>query len=571
LIVWCFEEIMLILWSNNNQFTYYMIKRTSLGVALLMGMVMWGYRSASAETWKKSDVLARLELRRKQKQKDKKKTVETCGHGQKGRSLVVLYESDVHCSIDGYTKLAGLRDAIADTADVVIVSSGDFLQGAAAGAISKGQYLIDMMRAVGYDAVTLGNHEFDYRMPRMFELLRQLPASVVCANLYDKALERNVFAPYVMKQRGGKRIAFVGAVTPSAMETEAYAFFDGDSLRYDLQHGDVYGMIQQAVDEARENGADYVVVLSHLGRKPIDRGVDSHGLVEKTEGIDVVLDGHTHEEIVGDTLYNRIGKPVVIAQSGTKFANVGKMVISPEGKIATELIPMNELTRENALVSHVADSIRSLLEQVTRRFIGRSDYSFVVEDEQGKRIGRVQETTAGNMVADAFRVMSDADVAVVNAGSIRSGAKAGDLTYGDFVAMLPYDNFLTVVEVRGDSLVNLLKSVTSRLPQPDGQFPQVSGLKFTVHVADRYVTDVQVLNTKTSQYEPIDRDRTYTLATTDYCATGGGLDAKLAGTKIVKEAFILYSSALVEYVEKVLKGHIGEEYAEPQGRITIKY
>ena len=121
---------------------------------------------------------------------------------QRQRSIVILYENDVHCAVDGYAKLAGLRDAIADTADVFLVSNGDYVQGQTVGAISKGQYIVDVMQKMDYDAITLGNHEFDYGMERMFQLLRQVPVPVVCCNLYDVRLGRNVFAPYVMKRVG---------------------------------------------------------------------------------------------------------------------------------------------------------------------------------------------------------------------------------------------------------------------------------------------------------------------------------------------------------------------------------
>ena len=97
---------------------------------------------------------------------------------QRQRSIVILYENDVHCAVDGYAKLAGLRDAIADTADVFLVSNGDYVQGQTVGAISKGQYIVDVMQKMDYDAITLGNHEFDYGMERMFQLLRQVPVPV---------------------------------------------------------------------------------------------------------------------------------------------------------------------------------------------------------------------------------------------------------------------------------------------------------------------------------------------------------------------------------------------------------
>ena len=190
------------------------------------------------------------------------------------KSIVILYENDVHCAVDGYAKLAGLRDAIADTAYVALVSNGDYVQGMTVGAISKGQYVVDLMRALPYDAITLGNHEYDYGMERMFQLLRQVPAPIVCANLYDVKLERTVFAPYVMRRFGDKRIAFVGASTPTSMETEAYAFRDDEgNIIYDLQIDDIPALVQKAVDEARRAGADYVILDSHLGEEPTDRSL----------------------------------------------------------------------------------------------------------------------------------------------------------------------------------------------------------------------------------------------------------------------------------------------------------
>jgi len=117
------------------------------------------------------------------------------------KSIVILSDNDVHCAIDGYTRLAGLHDAIAasDTAWVATVSCGDFLQGGNAGALSRGQYIVDIMKEVGYDAVTLGNHEFDYGTDRMKELLPQIGAPIVCANLYKYGSSEPCFAPYTIR------------------------------------------------------------------------------------------------------------------------------------------------------------------------------------------------------------------------------------------------------------------------------------------------------------------------------------------------------------------------------------
>ena len=323
------------------------------------------------------------------------------------RSIVVLYENDVHCAVDGYAKLAGLRDAIADTAHVVLVSNGDYVQGMTVGAISKGQYVVDIMQTMGYDAITLGNHEYDYGMERMFQLLRQVPAPIVCANLYDMKNEHLVYAPYVIKRVGNKKIAFVGASTPTSMETEAYAFRDDEGKTiYDLQIESIPTMVQKAVDEARRAGADYVILDSHLGEEPTDRNSDSHYVVANTTGIDIVLDGHSHAVIVADTVMNKAGKPIVVTQTGTKFANVGKLVITPDGKMTTSLIPIESVTEKNAYVAQVTDSIHALLNEQTSRVICQSEVPLRILDDEGHEIARMGETNAGDIVTDAYRLMT---------------------------------------------------------------------------------------------------------------------------------------------------------------------
>lgn len=487
------------------------------------------------------------------------------------KSIVILYENDVHCAMDGYAKLAGLRDAIADTADVFLVSNGDYVQGQTVGAISKGQYVVDVMRVMSYDAITLGNHEFDYGMERMFQLLRQVPVPVVCCNLYDIRSGRMVFAPYVMKRVGNKRIAFVGVVTPTSMEDEAYAFRDEhDSLVYDLQREDIPVLVQRAVDEARKAGADYVIVDSHLGEILTARHSDSHTLVANTSGIDIVLDGHSHAVIVSDTILNKEGKPIVVTQTGTKFANIGKLLITPDGRMTTSLIPIERVMEKSPFVAHVVDSIHSMLNEQTSRVICHSEVPLRILDDEGNEVHRIGETTAGDIVTDAFRMVTGSDISVLNSGSIRNEAKAGDLTYGDLLSLLPYDNYIVVAEVKGSTIIAMLEKLMSFLPKPDGQFPQVSGMRFTVDEREHRVGDVQILNSNTQHYEPINPSRTYTVATTKYCVTDGGLYNTLKGSKITWETKRTYNDIFIEFVTKNLNGHIGQEYAQPQGRIIKK-
>ena len=264
------------------------------------------------------------------------------------KSIVILYENDVHCGIDGYTKIAGLRDAInkTDTAYAAAVCCGDFLQGNTTGAISKGQYIADIMRLMDYHALTLGNHEFDYGVPRLKNLLEQVGTPVVCANFYEAGEPQPVYAPYVIHQYGNKKIAFIGACTPETMILEGYSFYDTNGiLLYDLKPKTFYELIQQAVDNARAEGADYVILLSHVGETPQSMGFSSHRLVNNTKGIDIVLDGHSHSIIECAKATNLNGKEITVTQTGTQFANVGKLLITPDGRFITQLITPTKTQR----------------------------------------------------------------------------------------------------------------------------------------------------------------------------------------------------------------------------------
>ena len=489
----------------------------------------------------------------------------------KAKSIVILYENDVHCGIDGYTKMAGLRDAInrTDTAYAAAVCVGDFLQGNTTGAISKGQYIADIMRLMDYHALTLGNHEFDYGVPRMRALLEQIGTPVVCANFYEAGEPNPVYAPYVIHQYGDKKVAFVGACTPETMILEGYSFYDTNGvLLYDLKPKTFYQLIQQAVDAARAEGADYVVLLSHVGETPQSMGFSSHRLVNNTRGIDVVLDGHSHEIIECAKAVNLDGKEITVTQTGTQFVNVGKLLITPDGRMTTQLIKRADIPYENERISAVTDSIRQMVKAVTSAKVAHSDYRLVVSDENAQWIVRGQETNAGDLVADAYRHAMKADIGMENGGGIRNDIMAGDITYGDIIGMLPYDNTLRRISVTATQLKEMLTRCTALVPVLDGNFPQCSGLRFTIHSKSHTVSDIQIQQANGS-YAPIDMKRTYSVALTNYNHEGGGFFDCFKKCPVLEESSLRYYEALADYLGKVLGGSTGKTYAKPQGRITI--
>ena len=487
------------------------------------------------------------------------------------KSIVILYENDAHCAINGYTKFAGLRDAIvkADTSHVALVSSGDFLQGALPGAYSHGQYIVDIMKNVGYDAITLGNHEFDYGVPRMQEVLPKIGTTIVATNLFEYGGTTPLYQPYIIKRYGTKRIAFVGVTTPDAMDDEAYSFFDDNQQQiYDLRTSDVYTLVQTAVDKARGEGADYVVVLSHLGEKEGYTGVNSHGLVAATNGIDAVLDGHTHSVIPCDRVANKDGKQIPVSQTGTQFANVGKLWISPAGTFTTTLVAQDDIPYSNDRITATIDSINALLDEAVSREVGTVDFELPAKDASGEWLVRNEETALGDLVADAFRNKMSADIGLVNGGGVRNSIAAGTIKYGNVISVLPNDNKVVLIEATGAKIVAMLKKCTEACPEKDGAFPQVSGLKLTIHTASHTVSDVQVLNRTTGEYEAIAADGTYTIGINDYYKSGGYY-RMLQDCRLIDAGKDTCCDVLTDYLETVLGGVVPDNYREPAGLITI--
>lgn len=487
------------------------------------------------------------------------------------KSIVFLFDNDVHCNIEGYNMMAGLRDAIRDTALCGMVTCGDFLQGGTAGAISHGQYVADVMRAMDYSVVALGNHEFDYKMPRMKELLAQLDAPIACVNLKSKETKETMYSPYVMVNIGNKKIAFIGVLTPTTLYTEEAAFYDENGKQtHELCEENLYEEVQQAVYNARKCDADYVVVLAHMGEEDNRCHMTSHDLIRNTHGIDVVLDGHSHSVVPQSMIRNKKGLPVLLGQTGTQFANVGKLLITQEGNISIDLIPTKKILYRSPRVGAVLDSINSIYKEQISRHVCKSDVDIAIQDEKGKRTVRSQECTAGNLVTDAYRHITNSDVSIANGGGIRMHLKAGNLTYGDILGLLPYENYLCVVEVPGQKIIDLLEKCVEPLPNETGDFPQVSGMKFKINLnAKPRIQELRILNRNNDRYEPIDPKRNYTIGTMDYCVTGGGLGSVLKDAKIVKQNLMLYSEALIDYIKNFLNGYVGIEYEKPEGRIEI--
>ncbi len=505
-------------------------------------------------------------------------------------AITILFENDVHCAIDGYSKLKAYKDELKkNNAYVGIVSSGDYVQGDSLGAISQGDYMVSAMNMVGYDAIALGNHEFDYKLPRLKEICDELNTKPICANFRRVSDGATFFDPYTIVSYGDIDIAYIGVTTPETLNSSSPAQFKDTEGNYVYSFcGDsLYSTVQGYIDAAKAEGADYVIGLTHLGTEYVYEQWSSQTLVENTDGFDVILDGHSHSVVDGMTVSDKNGDEVLIASTGTKFQYIGKLTID-NGDINTELIPVSEITETDAKIDEYIERVNAEYAVLGERKIGESEVKLIDYDENGNRLIRTTQTNLGDFCADAYRVVLGADVGLINGGGIRAGIDVGDVTFNSVLSVHPFNNAVCVAEVTGQQLADLLEHCMRFYPEEAGAYQHVSGITFTLNAyiptpvvvdndnnfikveGERRVSDLKILNKETGAYEPVDIERTYTIASHTYLLSDHGEGTTmLEGSKIVQNSGMLDVELLEKYIVDNLGGIIGEEYAESQGRVTV--
>ena len=512
------------------------------------------------------------------------------GSGQLSKDIIILYENDVHCGVDGYANFAALKEEMkASHKFVTVVSNGDFVQGGSLGASSHGRNIINIMNEVGYDYVTLGNHEFDYGIPRQMELMEELNAECLCCNFKDLRTDKQIYDPYHIVNYDGFDVAFIGMSTPYTINSSTPTYFKDEegNFVYSFCIDNFYDVVQNAVNSARAEGADFVVVLSHLGDEDEgEGGINSPSMIENTYGIDIVLDGHSHSVILDSIVKNKNGEDVTLTSTGTKFQYMGKLTVKSDGTFKTELIPTETYTKQEPNVLRVIEDIKEGYKKVAEMVIFNSDVKLAAYDDQNNRLVRCQECNIGNFCADAYRTVFGTDIAFLGGGSIRADLPQGDVTFNDIYTMFPFENGTCKGECTGELLLDILEFSVSIAPGEFGGFQQVSGLRFeydssipspVVYDADhsfagvdgkRRVKKVEILNQETGKYEPLDPKKTYTFAASSYIALdhGDGF-AMMSRCTNIQDAGILDTDIIQNFLENYKDNHVGTEYAGPEGRI----
>ena len=516
------------------------------------------------------------------------------------QDVVVLFTSDVHCGVDqgfGYAGLAAVRDNLAKTNHVLLVDNGDSIQGEPIGTMTTGESNIELMNAVGYDIATIGNHEFDYGMDRFLELTKKANFPYISANFMHN--DELVFAPYVIKEFDGVKIAFVGITTPKTTTSSTPKYFQDETGKFvytfcqDETGEKLYAAVQKAVDDARAEGAAYVVAMAHLGIEGESAPWMSTDVIANTTGINALLDGHSHSILEQEKVKNKDGEEVLLAACGTKLQAIGYLRISAkDGSMATGLYKWDTsnavslpdlIGLDNEVATKVNEAMDTLNEKLGE-VVAKSAVDLVISDpETDVRIVRTAETNLGDLCADAYRDQSGADVAFVNGGGIRVKIAAGDITLNDILKVHPFGNALCVVEATGQQILDALEWGSRVVPEETGGFLQVSGLTYEIHTyiessctADEnglftgVTGEYRVKNVKVGG-EDLDVNKTYTLACHDYLLknAGDGFTMFQQDT-LLQDSVKLDNQVLIDYITGTLNGVVGEAYANPygQGRIV---
>ena len=507
--------------------------------------------------------------------------------------VVILYTNDVHTYIDGvlsYDVIAGLKKELQKEYDnVLLVDAGDHIQGTAYGSMDKGQTIVELMNAAGYDLATLGNHEFDYGMDGCMNVVEAANYDYVSCNFrHEKkgVAGKSVLPAYGHFVFNGTEVAIVGITTPESFTKSTPAYFQneaGDYI-YGISGGEngaaLYADVQAAVDAARQDGADYVIALGHLGDDPASQPWTSEETIANVSGLDAFIDGHSHSTVVAKNIGDKYGKNVLLTQTGEYFDAIGMMLIDGEtGKITTDLITYADIQApaEDENGDPVLDEDgKQVMETVGYEFvsalytgtawcsdetvkavqdkwiddintqlgaqIGNTGLTLDNYDAEGKRLVRSQETNTGDFAADALYYLFDnmdldVDVAIMNGGGVRNKAVTGELSFLTAKEIHTFGNVACLQTVTGQQLLDALEWGARGVGSGEeiGGFLHVSGITYkiapdwptSVQMDDKgvwvgaptggyKVYDVKVYNKETNTYEALDLAASYNLAGYNY-------------------------------------------------------
>ncbi len=451
-----------------------------------------------------------------------------------------------------------------DGGHVLLLSAGDVNTGVPASDLLDAEPDLKLMNLIGYDAMALGNHEFDNAREVLLKQRGWAEFPFLAANIVKKADGQPLVDPYLIKDLDGLKVAILGLITP---DVPILVFPDNVK---DLEFKDPIATAKKYVPELKKR-ADLVVALSHLGLYPENSDkIGDVQLAEAVPDIDVIVGGHTHTSLEDPVV---VGKTLIVQADGYS-EHVGRLnlVIDSDTDTVTTssyaLLPVNGKKRikyndksyyqyvgtgylEDQAILDAETPYLEIAKASLEKPVGKS----LVELVGGKTSSRSGETNLGNMIADAMRIKTGADVALQNGGGIRAGIAPGEITYGDILTVQPFGNTLTEIAVTGAQLKAVLDASAANIG--GGGFMQVSGLTVTCNVTTKTAENILVNGA------PLDLAKTYKMVTNNFTAAGGDGYSMLKDLPQYDTGYV-DADATMEYIQKN-----GEVKPAVEGRITV--
>ncbi|MCM3204380.1 5'-nucleotidase C-terminal domain-containing protein [Paenibacillus illinoisensis] len=461
-----------------------------------------------------------------------------------GTHITILHTNDTHArAVEaspamGYAKVAGIADKYrSENPNTLLLDAGDAVHGTTFATLVNGESIVKVMNEMGYQAIVPGNHEFNYGSKHLVELADMMNFPMLSANVKKKD-GTGLFDPYLIKEVDGVKIGIIALTTPETMYKTNPKNVEG------LDITDPAAEAKILVNEIRSK-VDVVVVLGHLGQDASSTDT-SFKVVKEVPGIDVFIDGHSHT-ILQDGLVSDNGTLIASAGEYTNFVGVIDLWVDG-GKVTKKQATLIDETeakdiKPNEKVAALVNSIQKEQEPILKEEVANTA---ILLDGKREQV-RAGETNLGDLLADAIRDVSNADIALTNGGGIRASIEKGIVTKGDIITVLPFGNQVVTLDVKGSDVLAALENGVASYPEPSGGFPQVSGMKFSI---DTSAAEGSRVHSVTIGGKALDPEATYTLATNDFTAVGGD-EYTMFNKYTISGMYGAMDEALIEYMQKL--------------------
>lgn len=405
---------------------------------------------------------------------------------------------------------------------------------------TKGGALIHFMNQIGYEGMTIGNHEFDVSQENLKKLIQLAKFPIFSANLFTTSGQLFTTSEYQIYKKNGLKIGVIGLMTEELFDVLAI------EKRKGLEPKPAVATIKKIVDLI-DPQTDLIVLLSHSGFKE-----DSLLAEQLNRQVDVIIGGHSHTRLIQPRQVNGI----IIVQTGSKCRDLGKLVLEVAGdtvkSYSGELVPLwvKNITPDPKLNLEI-EAYRKLIDEKYGQVIGQLETELIRANEE--------ESNIGNFLADCLREYTKSDFGIINSGGIRKNMSPGPITIRDIKEILPFENYICSFQCTGTQLMEMLKLNAQRAALKSGGILQVSGISYQwkAYSGD----DVSILNA-TINGKKIEPQNKYTGATVDFVAISSAQSHLNFVPTTIFNTNILFSDAVQELIKQKVMIH-----AKVEGRI----